>query len=169
MGKDLLDLRGTQEPLHHGLRGRRRDEQVHVPDRFPATTIAPSDLEMRQLSRGFETLEERSDGGVRLDQPEPPSPGLQVSDPLEDLGLHRFLPPAQGPQPALARGLFQTGEGCDAELVIDLFRTFGSESRDPDHLDHALRYLDGELLEQRELPSLDDLADLPGEILPDPG
>ena len=73
-------------------------------------------------SAASRVLDEWSDVGIRVDQPDAPFPGFQLSDTLDDPGLHRLFPPAQGPQLARARSLFQSSERLDPELVIDLLR-----------------------------------------------
>ena len=94
---------------------------------------------------------------------------LGLAQPGADLLLHLGAEALELPHAAGVERLGEIGAGLHLELLVEQLHPLGAEPRDPQQVEQARGELGGELAVEFQRARADDLGDLLGQVLPDPG
>ena len=134
---DFLDLRQLAEPRHHGLRLRRCHDKIQISHRLHATTGTPRRLRSHHLRQFTQPGHDRLPHLLGQPPKMAFAVGLAVTNPLGDFLLRLSAKSRQFRYLAVRTGLRETFDRIDAQLAVDRFDFFSTQSGDFEHLDQS--------------------------------
>ena len=164
----LFDQRIGGESIHGSGGVIRYGEHIEITTRLLA---APAGTGNGNLADGGELLQVRDDrlGRFAGDADEEPlSRFHRVGNPFEDGLFGLFAEPLEFRDFSRFASLFQLRQRLDPEFSKEDGHLLGSQSRNAQHLDHAMGNLLSQFFELRNLPCFHGHFDLTGQIFTNP-
>ena len=165
----LFDFRVGHKTVHHRTAGNSRDQDIEIPDRFFRPPITSRCNNLLHPGRLFEIRDQSFGVSGRDRQFETlllTGPGFQV---MKDIPLGFFSETPERSHAPLLRRLLQLVERPDAEIVIQRFHPFRSDTGDFEQFGQRRGHRPSMFFKHRGRAGLDNLLDLRRQVFADSG